>query len=242
MMVLVGLLSINTGLSKRGLELSYHTKFIVQVNSLLKDITKLFATKVGFVKDSTTLLLLTNTDIKLNEPKAGLKITIDIDSDAQKLNINRLINTASTKNQIYYDIIADILRDFNVIDIDFFLNVVMDTIDSDKNERFYQSEIVLLQEDFENSRIFSYEHFNQILQYYKEKIGDNNIDLIPWDTLIQFHGQEMDINYISPKLLGYILSTDEESIRLTLKDNIPVSDINTLFSQNDQDRLRQVGV
>ena len=242
MMILISLLAINTAITKRGLELSHHTKFMVQVNSLLVDIVKLFSTKVVFVKDSATLLLLTNTDINLNESKAGLHITIDIDSAASRLNINQILSSASTKNQPIYDIMVNILQAYNVNDIDFFLNVVMDTIDSDKKERFYQSEIILVQDDFENSRIYSHQHLSQIIAYYKEKIGDNNIDSVPWQQLIQFHSDEMDINYMPPKLLAYVLNRNEEEITLLLQDNIPISDMNTLFTQADKDKLSQVGI
>ena len=244
-MVLMALVAINTQLTKKGLALSDNTKFMMQINILLKDVTHFLTQKAAFIKDPKILALLISSDMKLDVPKASLFINVDMDSNAKRLNINKIepeTDNQKAMTKPYYKLFYDILQHYNVGDMELFLSLIRDTIDSDSTERAFESEIVLLQDDFENGGIYSMSHFKQIVDIYKKRSGDFEIDKVPWKELIQFNGDKIDINYMSPKLLGIILNQDESEAKRLQDENSPITDMGVLVSPEDKKRLEAIGV
>jgi len=232
--MMVALIGVNTNLLKRGFDLSNSVKFMIQVNSLLKDVVVLLNSKSKLIKDASTLFVLTNTLWTINDNKASLSVNVDIKSYARVFNINRLKkDTDQTINNSIYDIISVILTKYNVADPEYFLNLVLDSIDLDINERAYESEIVLLNPDFEQGLILSMRQFQEIILFYKKKTGDYSIDLVPWGDIIGFGGDAVDINYVSKELLAYILPIPKDEIVALLNENRPINSINALFSVSE---------
>lgn len=241
--MMVTLIGVNTSLLKRGFELSNSVKFMIQINSLLKDVVALLDSKSALVKDAPTLFVLTNTAWSINESKASLLVDIDIKSHARVFNINRLKkDTNQTGNNAMYDIISTILKQYNVVDSEYFLNLVLDRIDVDINERAYESEIVLIKPDFEQGLILSMRQFKAIVHFYKKKVGDYNIDLVPWENIIGFGGSDIDINYVSQDILVHVLPMEKDEISYILDNNRPISNIEALFSPSEAKLLSGLNI
>ena len=94
---------------------------------------------------------------------------------------------------------------YNVLDTTFFLALLMDTIDIDRNERIAQSEIALLDDTAREGKIYNAHHFKQIIDYYITLNGDTNIRNVPWNDLIQFQQTQPDFNHLHPDLMRYVL-------------------------------------
>lgn len=240
--MMTALIGVNTSLLKRGFELSNSTKFMIQTNSLLKDIVLLLDSKASFIKDEATLFALTHTNWSIKEKKASLSIDIDISSNSKTFNVNRVKEVNSTDTKSLYGIMEDVLLAHNVIDSKYFLNILLDSIDTDLDERVYESEIALLDSDFEQGLILSMNHFDKILSFYKLKVQDYNIDKVPWDKIIGFGGDSIDINYMSADLLAYILPMEKEALIMLLNDNRPITSLEAVFSLEDKETLDALSV
>jgi hypothetical protein len=141
------------------------------------------------------------------------------------ININSIIS-GKTINKEVYDIIENILISYNVSDTDFFLKLLIDTIDSDSEERVYGSEIVVDDKFFTNSKIYSKKHLKKIMDYYYTSRDDKNIYKIPWDRYINFDTNEIDINFASLELIKLLLPNTNISNLFKEKYYEKFSDLN----------------
>ena len=101
-----------------------------------------------------------------------------------KININE-IALKKTKPFIK-QYLLNILSTYNIKDPEYFIDLILDTIDSDKEERNAYSEIKLIDPSFPNGKIYSFKHFKKILKFYAQQRRDKDIFKIPWKKLIYF--------------------------------------------------------
>jgi hypothetical protein len=243
--LMISLIGINTKLLKQGFELSNSTKFMIQVNSLLKDVISLLDKRASFIKDEKMLDLLVQNDWSVEDKKVSLFVNIKIISNARNININRLKGKDTTKEDTHqiYDIIEAILKAHNVVDVEYLLNIILDSKDKDLIPRSNESEIALVDSTYEQGLILSMRQFKKILAYYKNQTDDYSVDEINWKKYISFSGNSVDINYISPELLSYILPLSLDETRDILSKNRPIGDINSVFTSSHKsilDKLRVV--
>ena len=92
-------------------------------------------------------------------PNQNFTLTFTFSPLDNGLNINKL-STNAKRNEDYITIFENILSSYNVQDVQFFTDLILDTIDTDETERSYGSEIILKDKFFTNSKIYSREHFD----------------------------------------------------------------------------------
>lgn len=136
------------------------------------------------------------------------------------LNINKLLAN-SKRNEEFITIFENILISYNVLDAQFLTDLVLDTLDADETERSYGSEIILQNKFFTNGKIYSKEHFDQIINHYVQIKDDKNIYKIDWRKYIRFDEDNIDINFASIELLKILLSNPylDASFKKTYYEN-----------------------
>jgi len=153
-------------------------KDIAQNSLIIRDIENILSNISNNINSTDDLNILFRTfQINLNDKIINVKISPLFD----KVNINELLKKKSVKRYIY-----NICEDYMLKDIQYFLNLLEDTIDTDLEERNYLSEIKLINKNFQNGKIYSYKHLKKIVQFYAQKTGDKNIFNIPWKKFIYF--------------------------------------------------------
>jgi len=101
---------------------------------------------------------------------------VDLNSYLKNGKINKTVD-------FYID---NILEYYEIQDPVFFKDLLLDTLDTDTEEREAYSEIILQNPDFQNGKIHSYEELYKIEKYYAKITEDKSIFEIPWKKLVFF--------------------------------------------------------
>ncbi len=179
----------------------------LDMNSVLKGLDK-------HIKDSDSFSLALKMPIIIKDKKSGIKAILKLNSGSGKFNINNLL-VENKINESLYELIYSILTDYDVVDGGFFMTLLLDTIDSDDEQRAYGSEFSYLQgAKLSDGGILNMRDFNKILNYYAKSQKDENIYKIPWEKFIKFSGDEVDYNYL------------DEQIKANLEQNYGITNLN----------------
>jgi hypothetical protein len=195
---------------------------LIQSNILFRDVKRILEKNMGDINDSMSLELMFLFPLSFSDATSGISIDIELQSDSMKLNPNLIVmennesNTTSNRadetlfdtlrvDENIYNFIDEILDRYRIADRNLLIAMMLDTIDEDTNERLPNSEIANTERSFKNGAIESYEHFEKILQHYRNLTLDKNVDTVPWEKLFGFRSRVIDFNYIEPELLGLML-------------------------------------
>ena len=154
---------------------------MTQNSLLVKDTVEIMNKISKDINSSEDLnILFNNYSVNLH----NIKITITVSPLLNKININEI----ALKQQKPYivNFLINIAQYYNVQDPIYLTDLIEDTVDKDKDERNAYSEIVLENPSFVNGKIYSYEHFKQILTFYSEQRRDDSVFKIPWKKYIYF--------------------------------------------------------
>ncbi len=165
----------------------------------------IFEDTVGKISNADELNVLLNMPFDFYDKATDIKFSVEFKNHSSKLNLEGLVDENETISEIYYDTINNLLVGANVFDSRFFMSLLLDTMDSDLEERLYSSELHLKDPYFRNGTLDSQEQLKYILDFYAKEREDANIYKIPWFDIISFEDRGVDINYINPRLLGAIL-------------------------------------
>lgn len=187
-------------------------RFMTQTNLMLNSLKGILDKFLSKVNSAEALYILKQLPFYFEDQKSGMKVEINFNSGASKFNINNILDKNETKRELYFELFDALLSKYNVADRRFFFEILLDTIDKDKEEREYGSEIALFDEEFKDGGIENFEKFEKILEYYENLRNDANIYRVPWERLIGFRGTQIDIN-----------SADKELIEAALKGSSNVS-------------------
>lgn len=184
----------------------------------IEDHTELKLLSIGnrLFLDSTVIVKKTLQDINSTEAydflfsmpfvfhQNSFKLTFTFSPIENRININNLLKN-NQKQEEYALMIEKILISYNVQDPNYFIDLILDTLDNDTVERSYNSEIILKNRFFTNTEIQSIDHFDAIIDYYAQAKDDKNIYLINWNKFIGFSGNGIDINFASIELLRLLI-------------------------------------
>ena len=247
--VLIAIIAINTEITKKNFNLYNHSKLIHQNNILISNIISVLNSKASFVSNKETFNILLAQNINFKDKKSGIKMSIKFAPDNNKININKLItyhkenNELTTKyNQHIYDIIAQLLYKASVVDVDYFLDILSDSIDKDLEPRASVSEIAYRDDRFENGFIASLGHLKKIKEHYIAQTTDTNINKVDFDKYFRFDDAKIDINYMNADLLSQITKKDIEEINQILDKNKTISDLNEAFGEEHNNTFSALNV
>lgn len=175
---------------------------IYQTNKIVLDSKEILKETLKDVNDTESLEFIFQQPFPISSE--DLSLTFLFSSEDDRININNLIKSGKV-NEPLENILENILISYNIADSQFFLNLLLDTIDTDDKERVYASEIKNYEEYFQDGGVYNLEHFNQILDYYVKNKNDKSVYTIPWNIYIGFNGNQIDINFASLKLLSFLI-------------------------------------
>lgn len=200
-MALMGVIMLFLNSTKKAKDSISYEFALIQTNSIAKNLSYYLD---GVEFDENTIyygskmpFLLTLNDSLVN---------FQISSTHQYLNINTLATKMAKKNNDIYNNFINFLYQYNIKDPEFFVDLLLDTIDKNSEEMNSGSgsEIVLTNPVFRNGKIYNQKHFNMILDYYHSVKNDEAIYKVPFNKLISFNSNSIDINFASPQLLDMI--------------------------------------
>ncbi|GEM_PF-6664460 len=128
---------------------------------------------------------------------------------SDKINLNMIIEEDKRGYLIrYLDKIGEF---FEIKDIRFFTELLLDSIDEDTQERSFSTEIALYERNFVNGRLSGFRRFDKIVDYYFKSTDDAAIYSVPWRELIYFGSEEymIDCERLKP-LNAYFLGLSDQ--------------------------------
>ena len=138
------------------------------------------------------------------DKKTKLSLEVRITPLSNKININSLLINKKIDTSIN-SFLESVAKKYNILDIAFLSNLLLDTIDEDSLSRSAMSEISEVDIRYTNGSIVNKEHFDTLLKYYVDMIGDESVYEVPWDELIYFGDLRkgiLDCDRMSEELMG----------------------------------------
>ncbi len=178
-------------------------RLLSQSNRLLEDSKKIVKNTLKDINSTEAYAILFSEPFVIANKNFTLTFTFSPVENG--LNINSLLQN-SKRNEESILVFENILRTYNVQNIQFFVDLILDTIDEDVDERSYGSEIILKDTFFTNSKIYSQKHLDKIIDYYAQVKDAKNIYKVDWGKYIRFDEDAIDVNFASIELLKILLS------------------------------------
>ncbi len=188
---------------------------LIQTNSIMSNLSQYF-NNIKFDEDT----IFYGSKMPFSLPLGNSDIKFTIDSNQKYLNINQLIISMKNKDNIEYTNFISYLYRYKLRDPDFFIDILLDTIDNDTFEKNSGSgsEIVLENPIFRNGKIYNQKHFQIILDYYFSKTEDKAIYDIPFENLISFNSSLLDINFANKDIINiFFYDADQFSLNMVSK-------------------------
>lgn len=178
-------------------------RLLSQSNRLLEDSKKIVKNTLKDINSTEAYAILFSEPFVIANKNFTLTFTFSPVENG--LNINSLLQN-SKRNEESILVFETILSTYNVQNIQFFVDLILDTIDEDVDERSYGSEIILKDTFFTNSKIYSQKHLDKIIDYYAQVKDAKNIYKVDWGKYIRFDEDAIDVNFASIELLKILLS------------------------------------
>ncbi len=257
MAVIASLIGISAGILDNSFKRISNKKFLIQANSFISGMTDVLKDASSDVNNSDSLDIFLSMPFVFEQKSRDLSIDIYFTSEATALNPNNMLEkTKSNKKdekikenenikpsfESYFD---QILTVYNVSDKILLLSMIADSVDSDLKERTTGSEIVLENQFFSQGKIYSIEHFKQIIDVYKRMTLDYTVDDIPWETLLSFNNNKIDFNHIeADSLKAMFPELDPATVASLTSDRVEVyEDFSVLnIDLQRQKELEKIGL
>ncbi|MDR1555178.1 MAG: hypothetical protein LBS39_04030 [Campylobacteraceae bacterium] len=238
MLSLLILKSVDT--SQKYFDKASQRGLFVQLNKSFLDALTILQKSSNDIKDAQSLSIIIGLPIILSTDNGDMNVMMDITSAAGVININNLILNNNSTNEPLYNLLQNLLYEYKVTNSNFFLSILLDAIDNDKNERTYGSEAALKDYKFNDGGINSKESFNYLLDYFVANGGDAQIYIIPWEDIIGFIGKNIDFNYIKEPL--FTLIKKEYNLHLLNQDGIVNSYDELQIPSSDKEKLKALSI
>ena len=150
--------------------------------------------------------------IPVMDEKSGLNLTIECQSLDKRFNLNQLL---MCKKDICNNVIREFAKKYELVDEDYLLALLKDTVNFHDNERASGSRISFYDKTFSDGKIINYKTITQIEDYYYHELKDENIYKIKKEDFL-------NVFYLFDKKLdGNVTSspTDEVCEVLGFKDD-----------------------
>lgn len=210
--VLTALIAYIFTLSNRAFEEVNSVEKRDQSQVLFSDVKKILDSYVGEIEDDKDFSNFLSGTPPFYDSKSGLWLEVEIKPLSDKININSiLVNKKVNKNIVLF--LQNICETYNILDPNFFISLILDSIDEDSVEREALSEISLHKINYSNGSIYDKSQFKVLENYYADVVQDKNIFSVPWGQLIYFGGKDLgmvDCDRMSKELI-FLLGLDSEN-------------------------------
>jgi len=208
-----------------------------QTKVVINDIEKVLSAITKEIKDPETLELLVGAYPPISDEDGLFSLAFELEIMSKAININLIMEdfNKTTPNRVlkvkekYMPIFEYIFNTYRIRDGEFFLQLLLDTLDTDSIARNLDTEIVLNDINFLNGLIVNRSQFNQIISEYQAKSDDKEILQVPWEDFFYFSYNKdntiIDCNFMSRNLaysigLDIYENQDSEAVELSSDSDI----------------------
>jgi hypothetical protein len=174
---------------------------ISKISSDLKRLLPRMLAKIGSAHDLEYAMIL---PLSSRSTDGRFSLDASLHSPLGRFNINKVCDASGKPIEPYSSLLSAIFIHYPITAPETFINILYDTIDTDLAERQAGSEVAAVFPDFHNGSVENFDQFSQIIARYLALTKDTQILAIPWEKIIGFEGDKIDINYASPELVALI--------------------------------------
>ncbi len=211
------------------LRLSQRSRSDAEISKISSDFKRLLPrmlSKIGSAHDLEYAMIL---PLSSHSTDGRFALDASLHSPLGRFNINKLCDTSGKPIELYSTLLTAIFTRYPIAAPETFINILYDTIDTDLAERQAGSEIAAVFPDFHNGSVENFAQFSQIIGRYLALTKDAQILAIPWEQIIGFEGDKIDINYASAELVA-LIAPEIDSTTLHL-----ITDLRTIpFERKEQ--------
>ncbi len=176
-----------------------------QTGKIAGDLKRLLPTLLSKIDSARTLEYALILPLSSRSEDGRFALEASLRSPLGRFNINNVCDPSGTPRKPYDAFLPALFARYPIASPEVFINIVYDTIDTDLAERQPGSEIVTFFSDFHNGSIEDKHQFNQIVARYLALTKDPQVLQVPWDRVIGFEGEKIDINYASSEVVSLIV-------------------------------------
>ena len=213
-----------------------------QFNIIFSDFSKIL--KKGDFNSSDKLnMLLSICFPPVMDSKSGMGVGFCAKSMMDRLNINYMLDTivSSDKNstkakmaKYYQSAIIKYLSNKELSDPFIFLSLLLDSVDLDHNERATQSEIAEEEPNFREGKIYDFEQFKKIEDYYYKMTLDSSIYKIDKEDL------ESYFYFGDRKSFGLLDCSNFPNGKSNIKNLLPIISDEQIELNEDSDICQEI--
>ena len=212
--LLMGIVALVLAQSERLSQLGGTPFFQSSSQSIVNDLQRQLPILLSGITEADQLDLALRLPFQVETRKKDFMLKVKLSSPYGCLNINSLLDQNGKINKSNVAVFMRLFTLYPTKSPDIFLNLLLDTIDTDTAERGFDTEIFLTRPDSKNGSIANEKQFNRILERYLQLTQDSAILSIPWERYIGFDGDKMDFNALNAETLSLILTkSSPEKIR-----------------------------
>jgi len=213
MLLLLGIVSVFLHKTQESKDEVTNSFAMMQTNFIMHNLFK-YLTTIKFDENTIHYASLMPIPLNLGQSNIVLKLT----SAQRYISLNALVQSA-IKDNLVNDKFILLLTKYKIKDPYFFLNLLKDTVDKDKDSRDSQdSEIVEVYPIFRNGTIYNQAHLDKIIDFYFERTGDKKIYDFPFSKLFSFTNSAIDINFLSYESMVILFDDANQNILKTIAD------------------------
>jgi len=163
-------------------------------------------------------------------------ILLSLEPSNTKININDIKSWDSSQKRDF----INYLRAYGVSSAEYFWDILQDALDQESRATALKEDMPLLA----NQKISNKRVFDRLISYYIQNSSDLGILNVPWDKLIDFKGNGLDVNHMSCEVWRVIFGdrADEIGGEICHSKKV-VKELNsTSFSKDDIKRLKRYKV
>ncbi|WP_373035045.1 hypothetical protein [Sulfurimonas sp.] len=213
MLLLLSIVSVFLNKTKESKDDVTSSFAMIQTNFIMHNLFKYLKT-IKFNEE--TIHYTSMTPIPLNIGQSNL--ILKLNSAQRYININAFVNSA-IKDNLINDKFILLLTKYKLKEPYFFLDLLKDTVDNDKESRNSKnSEIIKAYPIFRNSKIYNQTHLDKIIDFYFEKTGDATIYNVPFSEIFSFTNSTVDINFLSYESMKILFDDANQNTLKTIAD------------------------
>ncbi|MDD5158771.1 MAG: type II secretion system protein GspK [Sulfuricurvum sp.] len=218
------------------LRLSEQSRSDAQISKIASDLKRLLPRMLSKITTAHDLEYAMMLPLSSRSADGRFILDASLHSPLGRFNINNVCDATGKPREVSSVFLSALFTRYRVAEPETFINILYDTIDTDLAERQRGSEVAAVFPDFHNGSVENFAQFTQVLARYLALTKDRQILAIPWERLIGFEGDKIDINYASPELLSLIVpELDTETIhRITDLRAAPFESKEQLLSNTPQ--------
>lgn len=202
-LMLISVLSLiilqSTSISEKFLKRNSKALFLTQLNKTFLDINGFLKLISPMIKNPDIFDMMLKAPLIIHEKQSDININMFFEPITNTLNINHIYKNDKI-NQEMYDFLYLVLQKYDIRDSYFFINILLDTLDKDDEERVYESEIIKKNNFFQNGENMDKKTFDYILNYYAVKRNDSRIFQINFEKYFNFSTPKSDFNYLNSEI------------------------------------------